>query len=63
LDGDKKSSFGDREITMTIRTMELLTAIAMFLFSLSLMWNIWSGGLNIGWVEGRGPGARKAKAW
>jgi putative tricarboxylic transport membrane protein len=45
---------------MTIRTMELLTAIAMFLFSLSLMWNIWSGGLNIGWVEGRGPGARKA---
>lgn len=48
---------------MSIRTMELLMGIALFLFSLSLMWGVWADGLNIGWVEERGPGAGVWPFW
>lgn len=48
---------------MSVRTMELLMGIAMFLFSLSLMWSIWANGLKIGWVEERGPGSGLWPFW
>ena len=48
---------------MTVRTAELLMGIATLLLSLGLMWNVWSDGLNIGWVEGRGPGAGMWPFW
>lgn len=48
---------------MTVRTAELLMGIATLLLSLGLMWNVWSDGLTIGWVEGRGPGAGMWPFW
>ena len=48
---------------MSTRTMELMMGIAMFLFSLALMWSVWADGLNIGWVEERGPGAGVWPFW
>jgi hypothetical protein len=48
---------------MTVRTAELLMAIATLLLSLGLMYNVYSDGLNIGWVEGRGPGAGMWPFW
>lgn len=48
---------------MSTRTAELLMGILMFLFSASLMWSIYADGLNIGWVEGRGPGAGVWPFW
>lgn len=48
---------------MTVRTAELLMGIATLLVSLGLMWNVYSDGLRIGWVEGRGPGAGMWPFW
>lgn len=48
---------------MSTRSAELLMAIAMFFLSLSLMWSVWADGLNIGWVEERGPGAGVWPFW
>lgn len=48
---------------MSTRSAELLMGIGMFLFSLSLMWSVWADGLNISWVEGRGPGAGVWPFW
>lgn len=48
---------------MTVRTAELLMAIATLVLSLGLMWNVYSDGLTIGWVDGRGPGAGMWPFW
>ena len=48
---------------MSIRTAELLAGIGLLVFSLGLMWNVYSDGLNIGWVDGRGPGAGVWPFW
>ena len=48
---------------MTVRTAELLMAIATLLLSLGLMYNVYSDGLRIGWVDGRGPGAGVWPFW
>ena len=48
---------------MTVRTAELFMAIATLLVSLGLMFNVYSDGLRIGWVEGRGPGAGMWPFW
>lgn len=48
---------------MTVRTAELLMAIATFLLSIGLILNILTDDLNIGWVEGRGPGAGMWPFW
>lgn len=48
---------------MTIRTAELLMAIATLLLSLGLMLNVYTDGLRIGWVPGRGPGAGMWPFW
>lgn len=48
---------------MTVRTAELLMGIATLLISLGFMWNVYSDGLRIGWVEGRGPGAGMWPFW
>lgn len=48
---------------MTVRTAELLMGLATLALSLGLMWNVWADGLNIGWVEGRGPGAGMWPFW
>ena len=48
---------------MSTRNAELLMAVGMLLFSLFLMWSVWADGLNIGWVEGRGPGAGVWPFW
>lgn len=48
---------------MTVRTAELLMAIATLLFSLGLMASIYFDGLTIGWVDGRGPGAGVWPFW
>jgi len=48
---------------MTVRTAELLMAIATFLASIGLMLKVQSEGLNVGWVEGRGPGAGMWPFW
>ncbi|MEO0329994.1 MAG: tripartite tricarboxylate transporter TctB family protein [Pseudomonadota bacterium] len=48
---------------MSTRRAELLMAIGMLLFSLSLMWSVWADGLHIGWVEERGPGAGAWPFW
>ncbi|SFB15563.1 Tripartite tricarboxylate transporter TctB family protein [Poseidonocella pacifica] len=48
---------------MTVRTAELIMAIALLLASLGLMANIYFGDLNIGWVPGRGPGAGMWPFW
>ena len=46
---------------MTVRTAELLMAIALALLSIAFM--VKSTELNIGWVEGRGPGAGAWPFW
>ena len=38
-------------------------AIATLVLSLGLMWNVYSDGLRIDWVEGRGPGAGVWPFW
>jgi hypothetical protein len=38
-------------------------AIATLLVSVGLMFNVYFDGLNIGWVEGRGPGAGMWPFW
>ena len=48
---------------MSIRQAELFMAIAMLIFSLSLMWNIRNDGLVIGWIEERGPGSGVWPFW
>jgi len=48
---------------MTVRTAELLMAIATLLVSLGLMLDIHLDGLSIGWIEGRGPGAGMWPFW
>lgn len=48
---------------MTVRTAELLMALATLALSLGLMFNVYSDGLNITWVEGRGPGAGVWPFW
>lgn len=48
---------------MTVRTAELLMAIATLALSLGLMLNVYTDGLRIGWVEGRGPGAGMWPFW
>lgn len=48
---------------MSVRTAELFMAIAMFLASLGLMWTVYSDGLAIGWVTGRGPGSGMWPFW
>ena len=46
---------------MTVRTAEFLMAIVLSLCSIALM--IKSAELNIGWIEGRGPGAGAWPFW
>jgi hypothetical protein len=46
---------------MTVRTAELLMAIVLSLLSVAFM--VKSTELNIGWVEGRGPGAGAWPFW
>lgn len=46
---------------MTVRTAELLMALFLALFSISLM--VKSAELNIGWVRGLGPGAGAWPFW
>jgi putative tricarboxylic transport membrane protein len=46
---------------MTVRTAELLMAIALALLSVAFMTK--SAELNIGWVPGRGPGAGAWPFW
>ena len=46
---------------MTVRTAELLMAIALALLSIAFM--VKSAELNIGWVQGRGPGAGAWPFW
>lgn len=48
---------------MSVRTAELLMAIATLLVSIGLMMNIYLDGLRIDWVEGRGPGAGVWPFW
>jgi hypothetical protein len=48
---------------MTTRSAELLMGIAMFVFSLSLMWSIFADDLAIGWIPERGPGAGAWPFW
>jgi len=48
---------------MTVRTAELIMAIATLLISLGLMFNIYGSDLTIGWVEGRGPGSGMWPFW
>ncbi|MEO1250507.1 MAG: tripartite tricarboxylate transporter TctB family protein [Pseudomonadota bacterium] len=48
---------------MTVRTAELLMAIATLLISLGFMLTVYLDGLIIGWVEGRGPGAGVWPFW
>ncbi len=48
---------------MTVRSAELLMAIATLLAALGLMAKVYMDGLNIGWVEGRGPGAGVWPFW
>ena len=48
---------------MTVRTAELLMALATLILSLGLMLNIYIDDLVIGWIEGRGPGAGMWPFW
>ena len=48
---------------MSTRNAELLMGFCMLALSLGLMWNVYSDGLNIGWVDGRGPGAGVWPFW
>jgi len=52
-----------RGIAMTIRTAELMMAIATAVLSLGLMLNIYTSNLVIGWIEGRGPGSGMWPFW
>jgi len=42
---------------MTVRTAELMMAIATLLLAIGLMTKVYFDGLAIGWLDGRGPGA------
>ena len=46
---------------MTVRTAELAMAVFLALCSMGLMWK--SAELNIGWIEGRGPGSGAWPFW
>ena len=48
---------------MSTRTAELLMGFSLLIFSAGLMWSIYFDGLNIGWVDGRGPGAGVWPFW
>ncbi len=48
---------------MTTRTAELLMGLGMLGLSLTLMWSVTVDDLNIGWVDGRGPGAGVWPFW
>ena len=48
---------------MTVRTAELLMAIATLAIAIGLMLNVYLDGLTIGWVDGRGPGAGMWPFW
>ena len=48
---------------MSTRTAELLAGIGLLVFSLVLMWTVYTDGLTIGWVDGRGPGAGVWPFW
>jgi len=48
---------------MSTRTAELLAGIGLLVFSLVLMWTVYTDGLKIGWVEGRGPGSGVWPFW
>jgi len=48
---------------MTVRTAELLMAIATLLGSIGLMAKVYFEGLNVGWVDGRGPGSGMWPFW
>ena len=48
---------------MTVRTAELLMALATLAIAIGLMFNVYADGLRIGWVEGRGPGAGMWPFW
>jgi putative tricarboxylic transport membrane protein len=48
---------------MSTRTAELLMGFGMLLFSLCMMWSIYNDGLNIGWLDGRGPGSGVWPFW
>ena len=48
---------------MSTRTAELLMGFCTLALSLGLMWNVYSDGLNIGWVDERGPGAGVWPFW
>lgn len=47
---------------MTVRTVELLTAIALALASIAIMAKS-ADGLSIGWIKGAGPGAGAWPFW
>jgi len=48
---------------MSTRIAELLVGVGMLALSLGLMWNVYSDGLSIGWIDGRGPGAGMWPFW
>jgi len=48
---------------MSTRMAELLVAFGLLLFSLGMMWNIWTGNLVIGWIPERGPGGGMWPFW
>lgn len=48
---------------MTVRTAELLMAIATLVGALGLMLRIYTDGLVIGWIDGRGPGSGMWPFW
>ena len=48
---------------MSTRTAELLMGFCTLALSLGLMWSVYTDGLNIGWVDGRGPGAGVWPFW
>lgn len=48
---------------MTVRTAELLMAIATILISIAFMLNVWLDDVVIGWIPGRGPGAGMWPFW
>ncbi|MEL7116063.1 MAG: tripartite tricarboxylate transporter TctB family protein, partial [Pseudomonadota bacterium] len=48
---------------MTVRTAELLMGIATLLGALGIMVRIYTDGLVIGWIDGRGPGSGMWPFW
>ncbi|SFE42614.1 Tripartite tricarboxylate transporter TctB family protein [Roseivivax sediminis] len=48
---------------MSVRTAELLMALAMLLASIGLMADVYFGDLVVGWVPGRGPGSGMWPFW